>query len=95
MSLDDVGLSQELRNNVLLAKPRSNVSDLFHQTQPDPPYAAEVTAFADALESIMSDGTYDLAAIAAGLNARRVVSGGHDRWTPETLSAYFAQLANV
>ena len=69
--------------------------DLFHQTQPDPPYAAEVTAFADALESIMADGTYDLAAIAAGLNARRVAAGGHGSWTPETLSAYFARLASA
>lgn len=71
------------------------MSDLYHQTQPDPPYPAEVTAFADALESIMADGTYDLAAIAAALNARRIASGSRESWTPETLSAYFAQLASA
>ena len=69
--------------------------DPFHQTRPDPPYPAEVTAFADQLEAVMADGTYDLAAIAAALNARRVVSGGRSTWTPETLSAYFAELANA
>jgi hypothetical protein len=71
------------------------VSDLFYQTRPDPPYAPEVTAFADSLESIMADGTYDLPSIAAALNARHVVSGGHETWTPEILSAYFAKLADA
>lgn len=71
------------------------MSDLFHQTRPDPPYPAEVTAFADQLEAIMADGTHDLAAIVAALNARRVVAGGHDVWTPERLSCYFADLANA
>jgi hypothetical protein len=70
------------------------VPDLFHQTSPDPPYPAEVSAFADQLEAIMADGTYDLGAIAAALNARRVTAGGHAMWTAEILSAYFAQLAN-
>jgi hypothetical protein len=69
--------------------------DLFHQTRPDPPYPAEVTAFADQLEAIMADGTHDLAAIAAALNDRRVSAGGRASWTPETLSAYFAELANA
>ena len=71
------------------------MSDLFHQTRPDPPYPAEVTAFADQLEAIMADGTHDLAGIVAALNARRAVAGGHDAWTPETLSRYFAELANA
>jgi hypothetical protein len=71
------------------------VPDLSYQTRPDPPYPAEVTAFADALEDIMADGTYDLGAIAAALNARHLSSGGHATWTPETLSAYFSQLANA
>jgi hypothetical protein len=71
------------------------VPDLFHQTRPDPPYPAEVTAFADQLEAIMADGTYDLGAIAAALNARKVSAGGHGTWTPESLGAYFAQLANA
>jgi hypothetical protein len=71
------------------------VSDLFHQTRPDPPYPAEVTAFADQLEAIMADGTYDLAAIAAALNARRAFPDGRGSWTPESLSAYFAELANA
>jgi hypothetical protein len=71
------------------------VSDLFHQTRPDPPYPPEVTAFADQLEAIMADGTYDLGAIAAALNARQVSAGGHGAWTPESLSAYFAELANA
>ena len=68
--------------------------DLFHQSAPEPPYPPEVTAFAERLEEIMSDGTYDLAAIVAGLNARRVTSGGHAAWTPDVLSAYLAELAN-
>lgn len=71
------------------------MSDLFHQTRPYPPYPAEVTVFADHLEAIMADGTHDLAAIAAALNARRVSVAGHDAWTPETLSRYFAELANA
>jgi hypothetical protein len=71
------------------------VSDLFHQTRPDPPYPPEVTAFADQLEAIMADGTYDLGAIVAALNARGVSAGGHGTWTPESLSAYFAELANA
>ena len=69
--------------------------DLFHQTAPDPPYPAEVSAFAERLEEIMSDGTYDLAAIAAGLNARQVVAGGRTAWTPATLTSYLAELAKA
>ncbi len=69
--------------------------DLFYQTRPDPPYPPEVSAFADHLEAIMADGTYDLPAIVAALNARGASAGGRERWTPETLSAYFAELANA
>ena len=69
--------------------------DLFNQTRPVAGYPAEVTAFADALEAVMADGTHDLEGIAAGLNARDIVSGGHACWTPETLAAYFAELANA
>jgi hypothetical protein len=69
--------------------------DPFHQTRPDPAYPPEVSAFADELEAIMADGTHDLAAIAAALNARGVASGGHTAWNPETLAAYFAALANA
>jgi hypothetical protein len=71
------------------------VPDLFHQTRPDPPYPAEVTAFADQLEAIMADGTYDLGAIAAALNARKVSAGGYASWTPQTLSVYLVELANA
>ena len=71
------------------------MSDLFYQTRPNPPYPAEVTAFADQLEAIMADGTHDLAGIAAALNARHIVAGGRTEWTPETLRAYFAELANA
>jgi hypothetical protein len=71
------------------------VSDLFYQTRPDPPYPPEARAFADQLEAIMADGTYDLYAIAAALNARRVSAGGRGTWTPESLSAYFSELANA
>jgi hypothetical protein len=71
------------------------MSDLFHQTRPDPPYPPDVSAFADELEAIMADGTHDLAAIAAALNARGIASGGHTAWSPETLAAYFAALANA
>ena len=69
--------------------------DVFHQTRPEPPYPPEVTAFADALEAIMGDGTHELDGIAAALNARGVAAGGRTRWTPATLSAYFAELANA
>jgi hypothetical protein len=71
------------------------MSDPFHQTRPNPPYPPEVTAFADELEAIMADGTHDLAAIAAALNARGIVSGGRAAWSPETLAASFAELANA
>jgi hypothetical protein len=71
------------------------VSDLFHQTRPDPPYSAEVTAFADQLEAIMADGTHDLGAIAAALNVRKVSAGGNASWTPHTLSVYLVKLANA
>ncbi len=71
------------------------MSDLFNQTRPGQAYAPEVTAFGDALEAVMADGTHDLAGIAAGLNARHVAAGGRSDWTPETLSAYFAELANA
>ena len=71
------------------------MSDLFYQTRPDPPYPPEVSAFADHLEAIMADGTYELPAIAAALNARHVSAGGRDSWTPASLSAYFAELANA
>ena len=71
------------------------MSDLFNQTRPEQPYAPDVTAFADALEDVMADGTHGLAAIADALNARRVAAGGRSAWTPEILSAYFAELANA
>jgi hypothetical protein len=71
------------------------VPDLFYQTRPAAPYPAEAVAFADALEAIMADGTHDLGALAAGLNARDVRAGGHTAWTSETLSAYLAALANA
>ena len=69
--------------------------DLFHQTRPAEGYPAEASVFGDALEDIMGDGTHDLPAIAAALNARNVASGGYTSWTPETLSAYLATLANT
>ena len=68
--------------------------DLSRQTAPVP-YPPDATAFADELEDIMRDGTYDLAAIAAALSARRVTAGGRATWTAETLSAYLAELANA
>jgi hypothetical protein len=71
------------------------VSDLFNQTRPEQPYLPEVTAFADALEAVMGDGTHGLAEIAAGLNARRVAAGGRSNWTPEALAGYLAELANA
>jgi hypothetical protein len=71
------------------------MSNLFYQTRPEPPYPAEVTAFADQLEAIMADGTHDLDAIVAALNARNVAAGGHTSWTAQSLSAYFAELANA
>jgi len=70
------------------------MAKLSAQTAPDVPYPPEVTAFADQLEAIMADGTHDLDAIVAALNARGVASGGHTTWTAESLSMYFGQLAN-
>jgi hypothetical protein len=69
--------------------------DSAHQTGPEPPYPPDVTAFADELEAIMADGTHDLAAIAAALNDRRPSARGRRDWTPESLSAYLAELANA
>jgi hypothetical protein len=71
------------------------VPDLFNQTAPAMPYPSDVTAFADALEALMADGTHDLTGIVAGLNARHVAAGGRAQWTPESLTAYFAELANA
>ena len=71
------------------------MAKLSAQTAPGVPYPPEVTAFADQLESIMADGTHDLAGLAAALNARRIVAGGRSEWTEETLRAYFAELANA
>jgi hypothetical protein len=71
------------------------VPDLFNQTRPAVPYPPDVTAFADRLEEIMADGTHELDAIVAALNARKVAAGGHAAWTPASLSAYFAELANA
>lgn len=68
--------------------------DPAHQTNPIP-YPAEVTAFADALEDIMRDRTYELERIAEGLNARGIVSGGRRAWTAESLAAYLHELANA
>ena len=71
------------------------MSDLFNQTRPKHAYTPEVTAFGDALEAVMADGTHDLAGIAAGLNSRHVSAGGRSDWTPETLGSYLADLANA
>lgn len=69
------------------------MSDPFRQTAPSPPYPAAATAFADALEAVMADGTHDLPGIVAALNAR--AAAGSDPWTPERLAAEFAALANA
>ncbi len=69
--------------------------DLFYQTRPEAGYPPEVTVFADALEDVMADGTYDPAGIAAGLNARKITAGGITEWTADRLTAYLAQLANA
>lgn len=61
---------------------------------PPNPYPAEVDAFADALEDVMRDRTYDLAEIAAGLNRRAIACAGRTTWTAETLAAFLAELAN-
>jgi len=71
------------------------VPDLFNQTRPEQPYPPEVTAFADALEAVMADGTHGLAEIAAGLNARHAAAAGRSNWTPEILGTYLAELANA
>ena len=47
------------------------------------------------IEAIMADGTHDAAGIAAGLQARGIVSGGHREWDAAVLSSYLAELANA
>jgi hypothetical protein len=69
------------------------MADLSNPNPPNP-YPPEVDAFADALENIMRDRTYALGDIAAGLNQRGISCAGNASWTPETLAAYLAQLAN-
>lgn len=69
--------------------------DFFYQTLPKDGYPPEATAFADALEDVMADGTHDLPAIAAALTSRGIIANGHTEWTPENLSAYLATLANA
>jgi hypothetical protein len=71
------------------------MAKLSAQTAPELPYPPEATKFADQLESIMADGTHDLAGIAAGLNERHIVAVGRSEWTAETLRAYLAELANA
>jgi len=67
--------------------------DPFRQTAPQPPYPPEASAFADALEAVMADGTHDLPGIVAALNAR--AGAGTTPWTPERLAAELAALANA
>jgi hypothetical protein len=62
------------------------------QTRPEP-YPDDVVRFGDALEAVMSDRTYDLDGIVAGLNARGVTAGGRTAWTAESLRAYLVELA--
>ena len=69
--------------------------DLFYQTRPAQGYPPEASAFADALEAVMADGTHDLPGIAAALNAEGTTVVGRPGWTPETLAAYLAELANA
>ena len=68
--------------------------DPAHQTNPKP-YPDDAVAFGDALEEIMADGTHDLAAIVAGLNARKVSAGGRSTWTEAALRDYLSELANA
>ena len=68
--------------------------DLGRQTKPAP-YPPDVVRFGDALERIMGDGTHDLEGIVAQLNACGVTAGGHTRWTPQSLRAYLAELAQA
>ncbi len=68
------------------------MADLGRQTKPVP-YPDEVVRFGDALESIMEDGTHDLDAIVAQLNARGVRVGDRTTWTPESFRTLVAELA--
>ena len=68
------------------------MADLGRQTKPVP-YPDEVVRFGDALESIMEDGTHDLDAIVAQLNARGVRVGDQTAWTPENFRTLVAALA--
>ena len=69
--------------------------DLFYQTLPAAGYPADATALADALEDVMADGTHDLDGIAAALNRRGSTAAGQAGWTPESLAAELAELANA
>jgi hypothetical protein len=68
------------------------VADLGRQTKPVP-YPDEVVRFGDALESIMGDGTHELDAIVAQLNARGVTACGRTTWTPDIFRTFVAELA--
>lgn len=68
------------------------MADLSRQSKATP-YPDEVVRFGDALEAIMEDGTHELDAIVAQLNARHVKAGGHTTWTPESFRSFVAELA--
>ena len=68
--------------------------DLGRQTKPTP-YPPDVVRFGDALERIMGEGIHDLEGIVAQLNARGVTAAGHVRWTPQSFSAFVADLAQA
>jgi hypothetical protein len=68
--------------------------DLGRQTKPTP-YPPDVVRFGDALESIMGEGIHDLDGIVGALNGRRIEAGGHTDWTPESFSAFVAELARA
>jgi hypothetical protein len=65
--------------------------DPFRQTAPVTPYSPAAVTLADELEAVMDDGTHDLPGIAAALNAR----GATTPWTPESLAAELAKLAEA
>lgn len=72
----------------------ASAPDLGRQTKPTP-YPPDVVRFGDALERIMGEGIHDLEGIVAELNVRAVTAGGHVRWTPQSFTAFVAELAQA
>jgi hypothetical protein len=64
-----------------------------HQSRPQA-WPPELSAFADALESVLAAGKADLPSIAAGLNDLGYPAPGGGTWTETTLRARLGELGS-